>query len=133
MILCVLRSRRRWRRRQVEAFVFLFSLPAVLFSGFTLARQRLYGLTRLAPELRAHSGPSKALSACMVELRSRQLLSKVEIEDAETQNPATEVRSPNDFQFKKQGAVEKKLLRDSEARDRRRPVFHQRDRQGCWC
>ena len=51
-----------------EAFLLLFAMPAIVFSGYSVARQRLLAMRSADMEVTAAS------SACIVELRSRVLL-----------------------------------------------------------
>jgi hypothetical protein len=95
---------------QVEAFVLIFSLPAVAFSGLTIARQRLYAMRQggilarnsqsmTTTTTTAASGGSAATvgvgapvtNACMVELRTRQMLSGVDLSPASLHSLAVQV------------------------------------------
>ena len=65
---------------QVEAFVFLLSSPAVMFSGYAFARQRFFSFGAQFSEhygSQAVAAASMPVTACMVELRQRQFIAAV--------------------------------------------------------
>ena len=65
----------------VEGFAFLMSSPAVLFTGYAFARQRFFAFGSFSSEHNpnlAATTASAPTSACLVELRQRQLLAHVE-------------------------------------------------------
>ena len=62
---------------EVEGYLFLFALPFVAHSGYTLAHRRLDGLKH------GNSDGIANASACIVELRARQMLAAARGSDAQ--------------------------------------------------